>query len=313
VVLVGAAALLLVVALVATVLTLGSSDDGQDEGREDAAPDSEVADRTTVQEGRISCEPIGALDSAASQTPNAAQLTQAFTDLYATLEDVGCPDDPAFDWKELVVQELVEEEEPDLPGAMLVVRSSGAATYLTPTAYAQYRRLGSADGSDAQNLAGLPSPVQTFADGHQEVQLSKGALMVAEQEGAPFFWLHPDFVQLWRESTDVLGLPTGNPRINLEQDFQKGWAHIVDRSPLPELVPVADPGAELAALGELANTGLRQADGTAWWIGEDGRRYWIATGGVYDCLIPGGDESVGAVRGYAVSTLPYGGHAECSP
>ena len=301
------------VALALAVLgsTIAASMLGRDERVEQqgsAAP--EAAGNSPSRTEPLSCASIGSLDSTASQLSGSDQIAEQLIELYPTLpEDVGCPLRPAFVWDELVVQEL-DSGEDGLPGAMLVARTPGYGVYLSPTAYSRYRTLGSGDGSIAQSLGGLPSAAVTLPDGHQEVELSAGVLFVAEQEGAPFFWIPAEFVQLWRDSPAV-GRPTGNPLPSLVQDYQYGFGHLDQRGELPTIELLADPGAELPPPDQLSEKVLRQKDGTAWWVGEDGRRYWIGTGGVWDCLVDGRDEEVGTVRGYAIATLPYGGHAEC--
>jgi len=299
-----ATSLVLLLTFVGAVLVLRPTGD-------DEEPRPEVADRTTVQGLRVSCDLVGVLNDATAELPNSTSLSARLVELHGTLPvDDGCPSRAAFKWDELVVQELIEEAEPDLPGAMLVERSTGLATYMTPTAYARYRTIGSGDGLIAQELAGMPAPVTTFPDGHQEVMLSKGVLLVAEQEGAPFFWLPADFVELWRSSPE-LGLPTGNPLPKLVQDFQFGYAQLYEKESVPRKIVVPDPTAEPPDLGTLTNTVVRQEDNTSWWIGSDGRRYWVPTGGVYDCLVDVPDDEVPAVRGYQMATLRYAGHAEC--
>lgn len=311
---VGAAVVVLLVvgSLVVVAIRRGSSTDDEASPTTAAAgAATDVGGESTVAPDRISCAAVGSLNSVASAEPNAQALSQEFIDLYATLPaDVGCPKDRAFLWGELAVQEL-DSGEADLPGALLVERTSGLAVYLTPTAYTRYRTLGSGDGSIAQDLGGLPGEVVTLPDGSQEVQLSKGVLFVAERAGAPFFWVPGDFLELYRRS-GWLGRPVGNPLPSLQQDYQHGYGEFDRATSELHLTPVDAPGAELPAIADLSNTVMRQADGTAWWIGSDGKRYWIATGGVWNCLVKGRDEEVRTARAYAIASLPYGGHAECS-
>jgi hypothetical protein len=277
---------------------------------EESVP-AEVDGSSSTRPARISCQSIGALDADTSMEPDGTGLTQRFVDLYRTLPpEVGCPPEPAFIWDQLVVQELFAKDAV-VPSALLVQRTSREATFLTPEAYATYRRLGSGDGSIAQTLGGMPAPVVTLPDGRQEVLLSKGVLLVAEQEGAPFFWVPADFVELYRASPQ-LGRPVGNPLPTLVQDYQFGYGQLYQRAGVPDLTVIEDPGAELPAVEELERTVLRQPDGTAWWIGMDGRRYWIPDGGTWECLVGGRDEDVATVRAYAIASLPYGGHAACS-
>lgn len=309
------ASVFLVVLALGTVAAVVLRNDGAPQARPSTSSSADgastqVEGESTLATTPISCASVGSLNTVASADSNASQITQHLIDLYSTLPaSAGCPPEPAFIWGELAVQEL-DSGEDGLPAAMLVERTGGTSVYLSPTAYARYRTLGSGDGSLAQGLGGLPGEVTTFPDGHQEVALSKGVLFVAEQQGAPFFWVPADFLQLYRD-TPELGRPVANPLPSLVQDYQFGFGEFDRADSQMHLTYLTDPGAELPAIETLANTVMRQADGTAWWIGPDGKRYWIATGGVWNCLVKGRDEQVQTVRAYAIASLPYGGHAQC--
>jgi hypothetical protein len=77
-----------------------------------------------------------------------------------------------------------------------------------------------------------------------------------------------------------------------------------------DAVVVADPAEPLRG-ATVEGRIVRQVTGVAWFVDDDGRRHWIATGGTWNCL--GGDEAVAAdnLPGWAVATLPLAGPARC--
>lgn len=311
-VLAGMAAVVVAVTVGAVTLALGggTGDDRTPSGGSAATAAVEVSGRSIERDELISCASIGALDTNSSELARSTEISQRLADHQPNLPaGVGCPIGPAFVWDQLVVQEF-DSGEDGLPAAVLVEIGSGTTVDLSPTAYARYRTLGANDGSMAQDLGGFPSSFVTLPDGSQQVELSKGVLFVAQTDGAPFFWIPAEFVPLWRSSPQ-LGRPTGNPLPSLVQDYEFGFGHLRQTDELPVIEVLADPGAELPPPGQLLEKVLRQRDGTAWWVGGDGQRYWIASAEVWNCRVAGRDDEVQSVRGYAIATLPYGGHAEC--
>ena len=253
---------------------------------------------------------IGDLDTAVAAEPSAKsfahQLMRTFRQEGGTR--LGCAAGPAYRWKELIVQDLVRAHTPD---GSLVISPNGVKMWMNRSQYTSYHQIGGRSGDVAQNVGGLPERIVTTADGHVEIQLSAGTVLVAEQRDAPYFWIAGAYVPWWRHHPE-LGIPVQNPMPSLRQDFQHGYAQIRPGATEPEFHPVADPAALLPpnAAGHI----LRQPDGTAWLIVKQrGRlvRRWIPDGETWNCI--GGDAV--AVHpdtdGSVVAALGYAGHAHC--
>lgn len=221
---------------------------------------------------------------------------------------LGCPAGPAYRWGSLVVQDLLAH---GTSNGSLVVAPNGVDLWLNQAAFGSYHQIGGRSGEVAQLVGGLPVKKVQSADGHAEIELSTGTVLVAEAPDAPHFWILGAYVPWWRAHPEV-GLPVGNPLPNFHQDFRNGYANIRPGDRAPEFVAVSDPAARLPAgvEGHL----LRQPDGTAWQIERvRGRlvRRWVADGATWNCL--GGDRTLlrPDVDGPAVAAISYGGHARC--
>lgn len=222
---------------------------------------------------------------------------------------IGCPVGPAYRWQAIAVQELTRT---GFDRSALLVSPNGVDLHLNNAAWGSYYQVGAKNGTAAQTTAGLPVRVVPYGDGHVEIELSAGVVLVAERADAPYFWIPAVFVPWWRENQPQIGLPTGNPMPTFRQDFQRGFMSV---KPPQVAVPVAtfvdEPRAELPTLETIRERILRQPDGTAWFVSSDGTRQWIPDGHTWDCL--GGDAKRVSrdLAGYAVASLPYGGQASC--
>ena len=274
------------------------------------APGGSLAAPVASTTSAVRCGVPASLDADLAGSPDAARVRSGLEDLLGQVGGtgrIGCALGPARRWQDVVVEEH-DSGEDGLPGA-LVLAPSHQGLYLSPEAYATYRRLGGGDGSFAQKIGGIPDRVDDFADGHSEVTLSKGVVLVEGTAGAPYFWIAAPYVAWWRAHPE-LGLPTSNPMPDLSQDFEHGRVLAIGSDTGgPKPLMSTNPGAALPA----ARAGhiLRQSDGTSWWIDDRDRRWWIATGGVWTCL---GGASVALpdeVSGDAIATLPFAGHATC--
>ena len=253
---------------------------------------------------------IGDLDTAVAAEPAAQSLAHQLMVTFRQEGGVrlGCAAGPAYRWKALVVQDLVRR---GTSNGSLVLSPNGVHLRMNRSQYASYHQIGGRSGDVAQIVGGLPERIATTADGHVEIQLSAGTVLVAEQRDAPYFWIAGAYVEWWRQHPE-LGIPVQNPMPSLRQEFQHGYAQIRPGATEPEFHPVADPAALLPpnAAGHI----LRQPDGTAWLIVKQrGRlvRRWIPDGETWNCI--GGDAV--AVHpdtdGSVVAALGYAGHAHC--
>lgn len=255
---------------------------------------------------------VGALDGDPAAEPVAADVRSRLVATFRGASEgasIGCPVGPAYRWQAIAVHELTRTG-PDR--SALVVSPNGVDLHMNNAAWGSYYQVGAKNGTAAQTTAGLPVRVVPYGDGHVEIELSAGVVLVAERTDAPYFWIPAVFVQWWREHQAQIGLPTGNPMPTFRQDFQRGFVSV---RPPQAAVPVAtfvdQPRAELPTLETIRERILRQPDGTAWFVSAEGKRQWIPDGHTWDCL--GGDAKRVSrdLSGYAVASLPFGGQASC--
>lgn len=272
--------------------------------------------RSAAQPGAMSvpgCDvAVGALDGALAAEPVADDVRTRLVAAYrgaSVGESIGCPVRPAYRWEAIAVQELTRTGS---DRSALLVSPNGVDLHLNNAAWGSYFQVGAKNGTAAQTTAGLPVRVVPYGDGHVEIELSAGVVLVAERADAPYFWIPAVFVQWWRENQPQIGLPTGNPMPTFRQDFQRGFVSV---RPPQLAVPVAtfvdQPHAELPTMDTIRERILRQPDSTAWFVSADGKRQWIPDGDTWNCL--GGDAKRVSrdLAGYAVASLPYGGQASC--
>lgn len=255
---------------------------------------------------------VGALDGALAAEPAADDVRSRLVATFRGASDgasIGCPVGPAYRWQAIAVQELTHT---GTDRSALLVSPNGVDLHMNNAAWGSYYQVGAKNGTAAQTTAGLPVRMVPYGDGHVEIELSAGVVLVAERADAPYFWIPAVFVQWWREHQPQIGLPTGNPMPTFRQDFQRGFVSV---RPPQAAVPVAtfvdQPRAELPTMDTIRERILRQPDGTAWFVTADGKRQWIPDGHTWDCL--GGDAKRVSrdLAGYAVASLPFGGQASC--
>ncbi len=254
---------------------------------------------------------VGALDVVLSREPTADRISarlQSVFDHAGGDVTAGCPTGPAYRWQKLVVQEMSQH---GLPNGALVTSPNDVDVYLNRAAWGSYHQLGGKDGGVAQAMGGLIIEVIDFEDGHAEIELSTGTVLVAERSDAPYFWVPAPFVEWWRKHPE-LGLPTSNPLASARQEFQHGVGTVAPGRVGDPVVSLVDhPRDELPTLESIRGRILRQADATAWFVDDEGRRLWIPDGGTWDCLGSAARQIGGNLPGYAISTLPFGGQARC--
>jgi hypothetical protein len=254
------------------------------------------------------------LDKTLSTVPNASWFTSRIRTVFAQAggrSGVGCPSTLAYKWGPEVVQELTARSVPN--GAIVLCPGSkDAGTYLIQPAWFPYKTIGDESLAKVQHEAGCVDHFVNTADGHVEIDLASGGLLVAERKVAPYYWIPASYVPWWRHHPEM-GLPTSRVD-HLTQEFQHGRASVSMASPdgvSETLVPTTTAAAQLPPAIELLGHIVRQADSTAWYIDQAGKRQWIPDSDTWGCL--GGDLVVKAnnVPGYVVATLPFGGVATC--
>lgn len=259
----------------------------------------------------LNCIDSGALDDELAARTDAAELQSRFRAVFdAAGGSAGCPARPAYRWHALFVQETAVGGSPN--GAILLVPPPGKDLHLNRAAWGSYHQLAGHSGNMAQTIGGLPGPVREFDDGHVEFELSKGAVMLAERADAPYFWIPAEYVAWWRSHPE-LGLPTSNPmEAVMSQEFEHGIATVVSVDPqTPRITTVESPASELPPLETIRGRIVRQADGTSWYVTDDGDRKWIPDGGTWECAGGAAKALDGDIASYAIATLPYAGHVRC--
>ncbi len=253
---------------------------------------------------------IGDLDAGLVAEPVAKSVARELTVTFGKAggSKLGCAAGGAYRWKSLIVQDLVRAHAPD---GSLVISPNGVDLWMNQAQYTSYHQIGGRSGDVAQTVGGLPERIVTAPDGHVEIQLSAGTVLVAARRDAPYFWIEGAYVAWWRHHPE-LGIPVENPLPSLRQDVQHGYAEIRPGANEPEFHPVANPVALLPR--HSAGHILRQPDGTAWLVVKQrGRlvRRWIPDGETWNCV---GGDAVAVhpdTAGSVVVALPYAGYARC--
>jgi Protein kinase domain len=302
------AATVAVVGLAATgaVGFVALSADPPDDGRDSAAPTTTAAPP---------CEPVVAGERGASPELAAAVAREA---------PDACAGGVAEEFGEAQVQPL--DDSRGRPDGVVLLSPAGTAVRLDETMWASYREIaGRASPENATAYGGYPAAIER--DGAPvavTITLDQGGVIVGRRGDTQMFWLPRQVLPLWTAhggATGDLGMPTSNPRFvggGLQLDFERGYmtADAADfpalllGAPVDDAVVVEDPGEPLRGV-PVAGHIIRQATGVAWFVDDESRRHWIATGGTWNCL--GGDDAVVAddLPGWAVATLPLAEPARC--
>jgi hypothetical protein len=256
----------------------------------------------------------GGLNKTLSMVPNASRFTSRIRTVFAQVggrTGVGCPSALTYMWGPEVVQELAARGVPN--GAIVLCPGSkDADTYLIQPAWFPYKTIGDESLASVQQEAGCVDHSVHAPDDHVEIDLASGGVLVAEHPVAPYFWIPASYVSWWRRHPEM-GLPTSRVD-HLTQEFEHGLASVSRALPdgvSETVVPPTAAAAQLPPAIELRGHIIRQADSTAWYIDQAGKRQWIPDSDTWGCL--GGDLVVKAnnVPGYVVATLPFGGVATC--
>ncbi|MEO6468797.1 MAG: hypothetical protein ABIP21_06830 [Acidimicrobiia bacterium] len=253
---------------------------------------------------------VGDLDIAVGAEPVAKSVARELTETFEQEggSKLGCVAGPAYRWKSLIVQDLVRH---GTPNGSLLISPNGVDLWMNRSQYTSYHQIGGRSGDIAQTVGGLPERIVTAEDGHVEIQLSAGTVLIAERRDAPYFWIAGAYVSWWRHHPE-LGIPVQNPLPSLRQDFLHGYAQIRPGVTEPEFHPISDARAQLPH--HLVGRILRQPDGTAWVVRTRHSnlvREWIPDGETWNC---NGGDAVAVhpdTDGSVVAALPYAGHAHC--
>lgn len=215
------------------------------------------------------------------------------------------------------------------PASYLVASPDTPVVHLSVAQYASYRELtGRSEPDRAARFGGYPSSARFDRDaGVHVVELSLGGLLLSRRDDTQGFWLPQQVRPEWERLGGVdseLGLPTSGVQFDggrMWIDFEGGYVETAvpdaDESTTLDglrlnVVIVDDPAAALEPFGRIEGRVLRQAGGTAWYIGEDRRRHWIADTGVWGCIDAEARRLAGDVPGYAVAALELGPPATCA-
>lgn len=232
---------------------------------------------------------------------------------------------PAEDFEAMAVSEVLGADGKVVE--VLLEPPTGGTLRFTPAMWASYREIaGRAQPTNAIAYGGYPVRVARLSDPDAVViHLSQGGFLIGPRDDTQIFWLPEQVVELWRSTGGIrgrLGFPASNPFIDsggLRIEFERG-AMTAGPDQVPALlaggegVAVAhfvDPVPQAAALGDVRGRILRQRTVTSWYIDEDGIRHWITDGNTWNCL--GGDAAVAEqeASGPAVWSFPLGAPARC--
>jgi hypothetical protein len=213
----------------------------------------------------------------------------------------------------------------DNQGAGVIVLSPGIrALRLSEAQWASYREIaGRARPENAILFGGFPTSVQHTAQGWL-IPMSESGEILGARSDTQSFWMPKPVLEAWRAhgGFKTWGYPTSNPYFEpggMLQDFEFGYFE-VPHAPVPlesitaDMVithRVEDRLAPTRGLGDVRGHILRQNNGVAWFIDQQGRRRWIKDGGTWNCL--GGDKIViaNSLSGWATAAYPLGSPAAC--
>lgn len=279
-------------------------------GRDDAVSHRQAAGAGARQAPACNGK-IGELGQSVAHENDPKKLTSRLLSAFKAnggMKRLGCAAAAAERWQSLVVQTLAHD---GTSNGALVLIPDGTDRWMNNAAYRSYHQIGSRDGNMAQLIGGLPQRVVHDRNGQVEIDLSTGAVLVAERDDAPYFWIAAAYVPWWRSHPEV-GRPVGNPLPAFRQDFSQGLATVQPGDREPQFSDVPDPSSQLPA--GINGRILRQVDGTAWLIKREGSRLvrrWIPDGGTWVCL--GGDRIrvQPDLPGFVIASLPFAGQARC--
>ncbi|HMG41034.1 MAG TPA: protein kinase [Acidimicrobiales bacterium] len=215
------------------------------------------------------------------------------------------------------------------PAGVVVLPPNGEAVRLTPTMWTSFREISGPSAPDnAIRFGGYPVGVRRIG-GSVIVQLSGPGILVGPREDTQLFWVPGQVMPMWMDDgggASEIGFPMSNPYSDdrgLHQDFERGSMHAyADPAQVAEIlaggpftsviepeVSSIDPTGDGAP--ELAGRIVRQFNGTAWWVDDDGVRHWLPDDATWRCL--GGDDEPAhdGLHGWDVAVLPLGPVATC--
>ncbi len=227
------------------------------------------------------------------------------------------------DMDKMKVYDLFEPGAADRAG--VVVDPPDASPMFLPDGW--YGAWGASGFGHVLEILGYPSEVAWRSDGYWEVPLSVSGSLIAPSKESPGYWVPTQVRYLWDElggAKGKLGLPMSYPYLlgtDLVQEFEGGTMRTAVLDPLPRPLPrdqvtidlVSDEQArwEKAALGDVVGRIGGQHIPVGWVFDSLGRRRWVSTGSVWNCL---GGDSVSIqqeIPGYVLAQFPLGPAADC--
>ena len=276
-----------------------------------ADPPSTVA-TTPVSNTPAACtHPIGVSSDPslkAYQVPFATQIEE----LTPPGDPRSCGQTPVTRWDLLVIQPLSLS---DKANGALVATDPDHILMMSQAEFTSYHQIGGKDGTQAQNLAGLPRRRKMTKTGKVWLILTDHGAMASQGVDQPGFYVGGPPWTRWQatgEDSGEMGIPASNPlnnAVGYYQDFSKGRATL-SYSGSFTFQRVADPAASLPKgfRGQI----LRHDDGTTWYVDNKDVRHWIPDGDTWYCIHDRGSQEIGHVPGYAIATLKLGKPATCS-
>jgi hypothetical protein len=261
---------------------------------------------------------VGIGEPASSLSPDAdSRLRAHAADLDRVVPDDGCAASLGYAFVGSIVQDV---RVGGRPAGVVMLSPDNAVVYLGEVLWQSYRQIIVGFPPEAApEFAGYPLEVGRDA-GAVVVELDSGGALYGVDADTQAFWLPAEVRDAWEAAGGVhgdLGLPTTNPIIDDKayyQEYERGFGRVL--APVPargpiELTVVDDAREQLAALGDLRGRIVEQRTSTSWYVDREGRRHWIPTGDVHECL--GGTSNVAAreVPGFVVWLLPQGPTASC--
>lgn len=314
VLLAGVVGAVLVIALIAVVAVVNRRAPGTDDvaAGTTIVPTSAPSTASTSPVATVSadCHEIGATsdpDLDAYGVPFRTQISQ----LIPPGEPEPCGGSPVTRWDDLVIQPLLTEGVAD--GA-LVATDPNHVLLMTQAEFTSYRQIGGKDGTQAQEIAGLPRRRAMSGSGKVWLIVTDHGAMASSGVDQPGYYLGGPVWTGWQangQDSGEWGVPASNPlnnAVGYYQDFSKGRLTLSYTGTL-EFHPVADPAATLPEgfPGQI----LRHDDGTTWFVDDRSVRHWIPDGETWFCINDAGAREIGDIPGYAITTLELGAPATC--